>query len=311
ISGIDGFGFYYTGYYGYYPSYDPIYTTYYQTDVSAGVSFLEGRGDGTFGPETDVITYSSTDTSTYAPSGANNAVSAVAVGNFDHNGTPDVAAVQNDGTIAMLINSSPLEQLQMAVSSASTTAGVTQSVTVSALDLAGNPDPAYTGTVHFSSSDYQGVLPADYTFTAADHGVHTFKINLETAGDQSLTIADYAAFASASTNLTVTPAAASTFSIGAPYQPTTGDTATYVIYAVDPYGNLATDYTGTVHFSSSDAAASLPGNYTFASADGGIQYFYATLRTAGSQTFTVTDTHAPSLPGQSPVDVLPVASLSG
>src|SRR5450432_649574 len=32
----------------------------------------------------------------------------------------------------------------------------------------GKPVPSYTGTVHFSSSDPRAVLPADYTFKAAD-----------------------------------------------------------------------------------------------------------------------------------------------
>jgi hypothetical protein len=32
----------------------------------------------------------------------------------------------------------------------------------------------YTGTVHFSTNDPRATLPTDYTFTAADAGVHTF-----------------------------------------------------------------------------------------------------------------------------------------
>src|SRR5262249_60291969 len=105
------------------------------------------------------------------------------------------------------------------VSPASAPAGVARSVTVPALDLAGNPDPNYTGTVHFMSSDYQADLPAEYTFTAADHGVHTFSVTLKTAGDQSVSVADYQAFASGSASATVTPAAASSVSLGGPYQP--------------------------------------------------------------------------------------------
>src|SRR5262249_3702079 len=53
----DGFGYYDYGSYNYGSSY-PIYAITYQVDVSAGVTFLEGRGDGTFGPETDVTTLS-------------------------------------------------------------------------------------------------------------------------------------------------------------------------------------------------------------------------------------------------------------
>ena len=40
--------------------------------------------------------------------------------------------------------------------------------------------------------------------------------------------------------------------------------------AQDPYGNTASGYTGTVHFTSSDGAATLPGNYTFVVGDAGV-----------------------------------------
>src|SRR5262249_48696210 len=66
-------------------------------------------------------------------------VPALAVSDFDRQGLPDLAAVESTGSVDMLLNTSPREQLQMTVSPASTTAGVAQSVTVSALDFAGNP----------------------------------------------------------------------------------------------------------------------------------------------------------------------------
>src|SRR5262249_31170847 len=56
----------------------------------------------------------------------------------------------------------------------SVTAGVAGTVTVTAKDASGNTATGYRGTVHFTSSDSQAALPADYTFTAADAGVHTF-----------------------------------------------------------------------------------------------------------------------------------------
>ncbi|MFO0953221.1 MAG: hypothetical protein U0835_19110 [Isosphaeraceae bacterium] len=61
-------------------------------------------------------------------------------------------------------------------------AGSTYSVTVSALDAVEAVGTGYTGTIHFSSSDVQAGLPADYTFTADDAGVHTFNVTLRTAG---------------------------------------------------------------------------------------------------------------------------------
>lgn len=71
-------------------------------------------------------------------------------------------------------------------------AGQMFNFTVTALDQDGNPFPGYTGTVHFSSSDFEAFLPANYTFTAADGGSRTFMAGLATPGMQSLTVTDIA-----------------------------------------------------------------------------------------------------------------------
>jgi hypothetical protein len=49
----------------------------------------------------------------------------------------------------------------------------------------------YTGTIHFKSTDTTATLPGDYTFTAADKGVHTFTgLVLRKKGKQTITITD-------------------------------------------------------------------------------------------------------------------------
>jgi hypothetical protein len=98
------------------------------------------------------------------------------------------------------------------------TAGVGGSITVTARDANGNVATWYTGTVVFSSSDGQAVLPGTYTFTAADRGVHTFSATLKTAGTQSITVNDTAtaALSGSDAGITVNPAAASKFLISAP-----------------------------------------------------------------------------------------------
>jgi uncharacterized repeat protein (TIGR01451 family) len=48
----------------------------------------------------------------------------------------------------------------------------------------------YTGTVHFSSSDPQAVVPADYTFLPADSGSHVFSFTLKTLGNQTISVVD-------------------------------------------------------------------------------------------------------------------------
>jgi hypothetical protein len=73
-------------------------------------------------------------------------------------------------------------------------AGATHSVTVKALDACGNVAAGYRGKVHFTSSDPKAVLPADYTFTASDKGVHTFTLALvlRTAGSRTVRATDKA-----------------------------------------------------------------------------------------------------------------------
>jgi ELWxxDGT repeat protein len=282
----------------------------------------------------------------------------------------------------------------------SSMAGVPGSFTVTAENTNGTPATGYAGTVYFTSSDGQAWLPANYTFTAADAGLHTFTAALKTAGTQSLTATDttsgsvtgsqtgisvlpttasrlvfaqqpstttagqaispavtvdvkdqygnqvtadsstvtltlssgtfeggsatFAAVASGgvatfsalkidtassytlqatdgsltpaiSSSFTVSAAAASTMIVtGFPSPTTAGVVGTVTVTLKDVYGNIASGYTGTVHFTSSDARAALPANYTFS---GGSHTFSVTLKTAGTQSITVTDTTTGSLTG--------------
>ena len=73
---------------------------------------------------------------------------------------------------------------------ATATAETSFAVVLTAKDAANNTTLGYTGTVHWTSSDALAVLPADYTFTAADAGTHTFTITLKTAGTKSITATD-------------------------------------------------------------------------------------------------------------------------
>jgi ELWxxDGT repeat protein len=181
---------------------------------------------------------------------------------------------------------------------ANPTAGVPGSFTVKALNPDGSADAGYTGTVHFTSSDLQAVLPADYTFTAADQGTHTFTATLKTAGHQSITVTDTQTPRDNGTeqDILVQSAAASTLIIGGfPSSTTAGVAGNLTVTLKDAYGNIATGYTGTVHFSSTDARASLPANYAFTSGDAGMHTFRVTLKTAGTQSITATDTTTASL----------------
>ncbi|HXH39645.1 MAG TPA: fibronectin type III domain-containing protein, partial [Thermoanaerobaculia bacterium] len=79
--------------------------------------------------------------------------------------------------------------------------------------------------------------------------------------------------------------------------------------AYDASYNVATGYTGTIHFTSTDGAAILPLNYTFTGGDAGVHTFTGgvTLRTAGSQVVTATDVADVTINGSQGVTVGPPA----
>jgi hypothetical protein len=175
-------------------------------------------------------------------------------------------------------------------------AGTPFDVTVTVQDAYGNTIPGYTGTVHFSSADpYPAALPADYAFTAADAGTHTFAAGatLFTAGPEDVTAADAASGLSGTTTVTVLAAPAAFFYVAAPANASSGAAFDVTVYALDPYGNIDTNYGGTVTFGTSDTGTGvvLPPSYTFQPSDAGVVTFAAgvALVTAGDQALTVTD----------------------
>jgi hypothetical protein len=88
-----------------------------------------------------------------------------------------------------------------------------------------------------------------------------------------------------------------------------GDATSATVTAYDPSYNVATSYTGTIDFTSTDGAATLPLNYTFTGGDAGAHTFTGgvTLRTAGSQVVTATDVSDPTINGSRGVTVGPPA----
>jgi ELWxxDGT repeat protein len=201
---------------------------------------------------------------------------------------------------------------------ASSTAGVPFTVTVTALDQFNNVVTGYTGTVHFTSSDLQATLPADYTFTTADNGMHTFSggVTLKTAGPQTVTATDTANNSITGTaTVTVNPAAASQFLVytDAASPDVAGTVFDVVVVAVDPYGNIDTNYHGTVHFSSGDPyGATLPADYTFQASDQGqvILFGMTALYTASTWDVTATDTVNGSITGSAFVTVIAAPAVS-
>jgi hypothetical protein len=176
-----------------------------------------------------------------------------------------------------------------------TIAGTGQTATVALYDPYGNVASGYSGTVRFSSSDVQAALPASYTFSSGDAGVHQFSVTLKTAGTQAVTTRDTTNSALTGTRtVQVTAASAANARILVPSTAKVNQPFTATVTLTDQFGNVATGYRGSVHFTSTDLVAQtlgdLPADYTFSSTDAGSHTFSVKLATVGSQTITVTDT---------------------
>ena len=204
------------------------------------------------------------------------------------------------GTQAGITVKPAVTALVLSAFPATTTAGQIHTLTVTARDALGDTAIGYSGTVHFSSSDLQAALPADYTFTVGDAGVKTFSIALKTAGSQSITATDVVtgSITGMKGGITVSPATASKLVVsGFPPTTTAGQAKILTVTAQDAYGNTATAYTGTIHFTSSDPQAIFPADPTFSPGDAGVKTFSITLKTAGIQSVTATDVVVGSITG--------------
>jgi S-adenosylmethionine hydrolase len=206
----------------------------------------------------------------------------------------------NGGEFNIKVHAATAQTFSLTGFPTSLTAGTQYGVSLTAYDAYGNLATGYTGTVHFTSNDPQAILPADYTFTSSDSGSHKFVILLKSAGVRWFTATDTAtpALTITDSNITVNPAAAHSLSVtGFPSPAVSGTAYGFTVTAYDAYGNVATGYTGTIHFTSSDSKAVLPANYPFTTANAGVATFSATLVTIGTQNLKATDTVSSSING--------------
>ena len=218
---------------------------------------------------------------------------------------PSAAAVTtNPGSAASLVVEAP----------ATTTAGSAIVVTVTARSVTGSVATSYRGTVAFTSTDPRSpVLPAAYSFTAADAGVHTFAgVVLRGAGSRTLTAADshWGSVRGVSKPISVAPGAATRFAVLTPGNATAGTRFSVTVTAKDPYYNVVVAYRGTVRLATSDhgvGAAVAPATYRFTAADAGTHVFAppsgATLTTPGVQNVVVADAARAALRGTAAVTV--------
>ena len=194
------------------------------------------------------------------------------------------------GSAPVQVNPGPAVGLLLATSQ-NVVAGANGNVTVMAIDAGANIAPTFAGTVVFAATDPNASLPAAVTFATSDHGQKTLSGNLlwRVAGTQTLTATSSGLTAG---NVIVSvnaaqPAGLQIYGLG---NLLAGALNHATVQAIDMWGNTSPSYTGTVTFSSSDGAATLPGATLYASGDAGSKNLPVRLFTAGAQSVTVADT---------------------
>jgi hypothetical protein len=212
-----------------------------------------------------------------------------------------------------LASAGPATHLQV-IAPENVQSGSSFDVLVEAEDAGNRRATGYTGTVHFTlgTADSGATLPADYTFTARDHGLHLFHVTLDATGNQTITAADTTTGSiTGSAATTVNPAPVATqLLVVTPENVTPGVLTPVTVVALDASGHRVLNYAGTVSFTSSDASATLPADYTFTASDHGRHTFLVTFQTSGSQTLTATDTTTGSATGQASLTVDMVGAVT-
>jgi hypothetical protein len=225
----------------------------------------------------------------------------------------------------------PATHLQVTVRDA-VQSGQSFDVLVKAEDASNRPASGFTDTVKLSlgTADSKARLPAAYTFTAADHGVHDFKVTLVATGNQTIIATDTtsSAVAAGSAATRVNPApVATTVVVRPPEQAVTGVIAPVTVEVLDQSGHELHNFTGTVTFTSSDATATASAarkgtqspistfSYTFDADDHGehtFSFLFGTGSTGGTKT-TVTakvTSGSTSLTGSGSVTVYPPTTVT-
>jgi hypothetical protein len=221
-------------------------------------------------------------------------------------GTQTLSAVDGanpllQGTGSITVAAGPIAGYALDGWPTTTVAGQTLLFTARALDSSGNTVPAYNGVALLSTDDPRLTLPGNPTFT---QGVSApFALAFTRSGTSALALTDtQAPLVTTTFHLTVTPGAVTQYSFagltgtvraGAPFN--------FQLLAVDAFGNTAEGYAGSAALVSSDAKGALPATAAFAS--GQTQSLSATLRTAGPQVLSASESPDGGLSGATTVFV--------
>ncbi len=204
----------------------------------------------------------------------------------------------------------PLAATSFSVSGSSPVQVFTQvTLTITCLDQRGNTFPGYAGTVNLSSSEDPFLVYSSGNPVTLTSGTGMFNVSPKKSGTFTVTATDSvnSSITGTSNTLTATPGPTTTLVVSASSPQTAGTGFNFTVTAVDLFNNTTPAYAGTVHFTSTDGSATLPANTTLTN---GVGTLSATLKTAGNQTITATDTVTSSITGtSSTISVTPAAAM--
>jgi hypothetical protein len=219
--------------------------------------------------------------------------------------TAAVSSLTSGTSTAFNISVAAASKVVFTSEPSNTVAGVSISpaVQVSVEDAFGNVVTSNTSnvTVEIGTNPGSGSLSGNATQPAVA-GIATFSnLSINKVGTgYTFTANDSFLTGGTSSTFNITPSAATHFTVTAPATATAGIAVAFTVTAQDAYGNTATGYSGTVHFTSTDTQATLPANSTLTS---GVGNFTATLKTSGTQSLTATDTVTSSITGSASITV--------
>jgi hypothetical protein len=197
------------------------------------------------------------------------------------------------------VNSLSLDHYVFNTINSPQTAGSAFTITITAKASNGNTITSYTGKPTLSIST--GTINPTVT-GAFSNGVWTGTVTTTGAGSDVTIMATEGSHSGVSNSFNVNSGVANGLVVSSGTSQVAGVAFSLTVTAKDVYGNIATSYTGRVHFSSSDAGfgVSLPSDYKFQSGDLGIHNFInsVTLVTIGTGvSVTATDTATGSIAG--------------
>jgi hypothetical protein len=261
-----------------------------QSDGNELVGILLGNGNGTFGTATEYE--------------VGNAPTDVAAADLSNDGHPDLV-VTNTGSLAGNVDVL-LGNGDGTFAKAKAYVPSCDAVSVAIGDVTGDGIPDLVAVdnsgdlVNVLVGNGNGTFHAAANYAVADGPSAAAIGNFN--GDTSLDVAVTDQGAAALTVLL--DAVDKDLIVTAPSSTTAGQSFSITVTAEDASGKTLTGYTGTVHFSSTDPKATLPGDYTFVAGDHGVHTFTGViLGKAGNRVILAADLSAPGSAGSATVQV--------